>query len=907
MTPPKKQARPYETFGLWIALTLIGLVAALSVWEARQASQTARWVEHTHRVLETLSELRGAVAEAEDTKRGFALTGDASSLGRYAPGRMQALVASLRAQTADNPDQQRRLDRLAPQIAHRAAQLDAAIARRRTEGFDPRREALSVREGDAATVALAAEVAAMTAVEKALLARRQQATDRSVAYGHAVRLSGVLTSVLILLVAFTGLRREVARRVRSERAARRSEGELAITLRSLGDGVLATDAEGRVERMNPVAERLTGWSAAEAAGRPFTEVCRLLHEETRAPAVDPVARVLREGVVVGLANHTVLIARDGTEVPIADSAAPIRDDDGRLAGVVLVFRDASAEHEAAARVREAGRFLDSVLENIPDVILVKSAGDLRIERVNRAAEALLGRPRAEVLGQTLADLGPPDVAELSRAMDREALTQRDSLPAAEVMVETAEGPRWLRTRRVPILGDDSVPRHLLVVAEDITERRRLEEDLRALNASLERRVGERTAELLDANARLELEVAERQRTGEALARSEQQFLQSQKLEAVGRLAGGIAHDFNNLLSVILGYCELLADDPRVEASVGVDIMEIARAGRRASDLTRQLLAFSRQQVLAPAVVELNEVLAGVGPMLVRLLGEDVELRLVPRSGLGKVLVDPGQLEQVILNLVVNARDAMPQGGTLTLETDDVELDAAYAAEHPEATPGPHVMLAVTDTGTGMDAATRAQIFEPFFTTKEKGKGTGLGLSTVFGIVRQSGGTVWVYSEPGRGTTFKIYLPRTQEVLATSVAPPPDPSPRGSETVLLAEDDAPLRLLVRTALARLGYQVLEAESADEALLLCARFSGPIHLLLTDVVMPKVGGRELAERLAALRPETRVLFMSGYTDDTVVRHGVLAAGIAFLQKPVTPQSLARKVREVLDAPRDRTAGP
>ena len=781
-TPPgtsmsvKPGIRSHETLGLWIALALIVLVAALSVWESRRAAETARWVEHSHGVLESLSDLREEIARAHDAKRGFALTGDAASLGRYAPGRILAIASSLRAQTADNPRQQARLDRLEPLLAHRIARLDAAIAQRRAEGFDLPREAESVRESNAATAEIAAAVAAMAAEERALLVARERQTDRSAAYGNAVRLGGVLTSGLILLVAFAGLRREVARRVRSERAA----------------------------------------------------------------------------------------------------------------------------HEAAAKLREAGRFLDSVFENIPDVILVKSAADLRIERINRAAEALLGRPREEVLDRTLADLGPADVAEHSRAMDREALAQRESLPAAEVQVETPGGRRWLRARRVPIPGDDGAPRHLLIVAEDITECRRLEEGLREMNAELERRVVERTAALVDANARLEKEAAERRRTAEALARSEEQFLQAQKMEAVGRLAGGVAHDFNNLLSVILGYCELMADDPQVEEGVRADVQEIARAGQRASDLTRQLLAFSRQQVLAPAVVELNEILADVEPMLVRLLGEDIELRFVSRPGLGKVLVDPGQLEQVILNLAVNARDAMPRGGTLTLETDDVELDAAYAAEHPEATPGPHVMLAVTDTGTGMDAATRARIFEPFFTTKEKGKGTGLGLSTVFGIVRQSGGTVWVYSEPGHGTTFKIYLPRTREAVVSSVAPPPDPSPRGTETVLLAEDDGPLRLLVRTALARLGYQILEAQSADEALLLCARFSGPIHLLLTDVVMPKVGGRELAERLAEQRPDTRVLFMSGYTDDTVVRHGVLAAGIAFLQKPVTPQSLARKVREVLDAP-------
>jgi nitrogen-specific signal transduction histidine kinase len=385
----------------------------------------------------------------------------------------------------------------------------------------------------------------------------------------------------------------------------------------------------------------------------------------------------------------------------------------------------------------------------------------------------------------------------------------------------------------------------------------------------------------------------------ALRHTEEQLRQAHKMEAVGRLAGGIAHDFNNVLSVILSYGQMLLADLKPGEPMRDDVEEIQKAGKRAADLTRQLLMFSRQQVLEAKVLDLNEVLTGMDKMLQRILGADVDLVSLPVQPLGRVRADPSSVEQVIMNLVVNARDAMPTGGKLTMETGNVVLDEAYAQAHLGVKPGPHVMLAVTDTGTGMDKATLTQIFEPFFTTKEIGKGTGLGLSTVFGIMQQSGGSVWVYSEPGEGTTFKVYFPRVDASVEATRATEPPTTLRGSETILLVEDDDQVRVVVRGILRRSGYHVIEARNAGEALLHSEEHAGTIDLLLSDVVMPQMSGPALAKRLASVRPNMKVLCMSGYTDDSIVRHGVLEAHFAYLQKPITPEALTMKVREVLDA--------
>jgi signal transduction histidine kinase/CheY-like chemotaxis protein len=402
-------------------------------------------------------------------------------------------------------------------------------------------------------------------------------------------------------------------------------------------------------------------------------------------------------------------------------------------------------------------------------------------------------------------------------------------------------------------------------------------------------IREKMRDLAEKNEKLRSEISQRQ----AL---EGQLLHAQKMEAVGRLAGGIAHDFNNLLTVINGHSDLLLDTLEKESPVAKDVELIRRAGQSAAALTRQLLAFSRKQVLQPKVLNLNDLVLSAERMLRRVIGEDVQLVTHLGKDLWSVRADPGQMEQVILNLAVNSRDAMPKGGKVTIETGNVVLDESAAQRHVDVRPGPHVMLAMTDTGAGMDAETLARVFEPFFTTK--GQGTGLGLSTVYGIVKQSGGSIWAYSEPGRGTTFKIYMPR-EEGAPVAEEPAAEPVARQAraETILVVEDSDMVRNLVYQVLARRGYTMLLARSGEDALRIAGLFQGTIHLLVTDVVMPGMGGRQVADRLAATRPGIRVLYVSGYTENAIVHQGVLQAGIDFLEKPFTPQALERKVEEIL----------
>jgi signal transduction histidine kinase len=421
----------------------------------------------------------------------------------------------------------------------------------------------------------------------------------------------------------------------------------------------------------------------------------------------------------------------------------------------------------------------------------------------------------------------------------------------------------------------------------------LKGNLHRLGPALEREL--RDCE--ERKARKQAEVAQK-RAEASLRTTEEQLRHAQKMEAVGRLAGGVAHDFNNILSVILSYTTFAIDAIKPGDPIRDDLETVRGAGERAADLTRQLLAFSRQQVLEPRVVEMTRIVHGIEKMLARLVGEDVAVSIHAASDTGKIYADPGQLEQVIMNLVVNARDAMPRGGKITVEVSNATLDEEYAVAHPGVIAGRYVMLAVSDTGTGMDRTTQARIFEPFFTTKEVGKGTGLGLSTVYGIVQQSKGHIWLYSELGRGTTFRVYFPRTDREATDMRTPVPPQSLQGTETVLVVEDEEAVRAIMSAVLRRNGYTVIEAPNGEVALRLCSTYDAPIDLVVTDVIMPVMGGKELADRLLQLRRELKLLFVSGYTENAIVEHGELERGISFLQKPITPSAFAIKVREVLD---------
>ncbi|MGE0865033.1 MAG: response regulator [Vicinamibacterales bacterium] len=546
-----------------------------------------------------------------------------------------------------------------------------------------------------------------------------------------------------------------------------------------------------------------------------------------------------------------LVCNDGDRQFTAEEEQQTLAMAGHIGRLYALEHEIADRLEAESALRQSESLNRNLLEHLPHRILVKDRQSVvRFCNTNYARD--LGLSVAEVVGTSAAAFYPPGMAAGYDANDREVM-ETGTLQNIEEPYEIGGQKRWVRTIKVPYRDSQGQITGVLVVFEDITERRSME----------------------------------------------QQFQQAQKMEAVGRLAGGIAHDFNNLLTAILGYCGLLLDDLAPDNPQARDIQEIQKAGVRAAELTRQLLAFSRKEIIAPATLDLSAVITEMRGMLDRLIREDITIAVGLHPDLALVTADRGQVEQIVINLVVNARDAMPTGGTLTIETAAVDLDEHYAQSHQGVTPGPHVCLTVTDTGIGMTPETSARIFEPFFTTKSRGRGTGLGLASVQGTIARSGGSIAVYSEVGQGSAFKVYFPRADAAkpVATLVAAAPLRL-AGTETVLVVEDADELRNLIRLLLTRQGYTVLTAGNADEARQQFSR-QKVVDVLLTDVVMPGASGPELTRELVAGRPSLKVIYMSGYTEDTIVQHGVLMPGIAFLPKPFTADTLGRKIRSVLDA--------
>jgi len=635
-------------------------------------------------------------------------------------------------------------------------------------------------------------------------------------------------------------------RKQTEEALRASENRLRAIVEAEPECVKLVAHDGTLLDMNPAGlAMIEADSSAELIGQSVYPLVCPEHREKFREFTESVCKGHRgriEFEITGL---------KGTRRWMETYAVPLPNESDSSLMLLGVTRDITERQRAEEALRRSEANYRSLVQGAPYGICRLST-DGRFLDVNPALVEMLGHSsEAEVMAVCADREVFRDPGERARILQHHP----ESLEGVEVGWKRKDGtPITVRLSGRPVRDVGGPAACYELIAENVTEQRVLEHQLR----------------------------------------------QAQKMEAVGRLAGGVAHDFNNLLMVIRGHTELLMERVREDAWQFRKVEQIEKAADRAAALTRQLLAFSRMQVLQPKVIDLNAVVAEMGKMLPRLIGEDIELTIVTSPKLGRVKADPSQIEQVILNLAVNARDAMPQGGKLVIETKNCELDEAYARRHQPMTPGRFVMLAVTDTGTGMDAEIQAHIFEPFFTTKEKGKGTGLGLATVYGVVKQSGGYIWLYSEPGKGTTFKIYLPRVEDPMdAARHERVSAETPSGSETILLAEDEREVRVVAREFLQLGGYTVLEAKDGHEAIEIAMRHAGPIHLLVTDMVMPGMGGRELAARLSAVRPGIKVVYMSGYTEYATVRQGDIEESAVLLTKPFTRTILARTVREVLQS--------
>ncbi len=620
------------------------------------------------------------------------------------------------------------------------------------------------------------------------------------------------------------------------------------------------EVDGHFAYLNSAAVRLFGAaSAGELIGRPVLDrvppSCR--------PTIAERMRQLRERSEPMPFQKESCLSMDGSQFEVDGSAAPIRYKE--LAGTIVLFHH-SAEHlETGEPERRTRALLNAVIEGTTDAIYVKDR-ESRFLLVNRATSRMANKRPEELLGHNDTAIFAPETAEAGMQHDRALMAARTTETREDELTLATGERRSVITTEGPVLDDRGEVIGLFGIARDVTERKRAEEER---------------------------------------AKLREQLLHSQKLETIGRLAGGVSHDFNNLLTIINGYSELLISQLTPGDPMFSSLSEIRKAGDRAAALTKQLLVLSRRQLVPSKVLDINDVVNDIARMLKRVIGEDIRLATDLSARPGRVRADAGQLQQVLINLAVNARDAMPSGGTLLIRTESVHLGEAFVQQHPDIKPGAYVLLEVSDSGIGMDDYVKAHLFEPFFTTKKAGEGTGLGLATVYSIVKQCGGSIWAHSEPGEGTTFKIYLPESEEEVTREREPELAPiGLTGTETILIVEDHEELRKMARVVLSGYGYHVLDAGTPGEALLMAERYPGHIHLALTDVITPGMPARELAERLKAMRPTLEFIFTSGYSGPMSVERGILELGASFLSKPFSPKALATKVREVLGTPRAAT---